>query len=304
MIEERLQYKIADRVFRIFFQNSKLVSDSLPEFSLFQDFQESPESPVQIFCTYDSESISCFEKEPEKKLIHKFELGDDLCRLSKQSGRYSFTIENPDGKIILLCKMDLGSSDVNIYMERGEVRPSHFKFTIWTILAFTGIPNHYAPVHSSVIVYKGKAILFLGESGTGKSTHTKLWTKLIPDSSLLNDDSPILTIKDNFPFVYGSPWSGKGQCYVNSAYPVAAIVRIKQSKENKIELLSGVGAFCALYPSFPPAFFKDPYFENNICEFISAIIKEVPVYTLHCLPDREAAYLVLDTVYKSPKESI
>lgn len=304
MIEERLQYKIADKVFRIFLKNPKLVTDSLPEFRLFQDFQDSPESPVQIFCTYDSESISCFGKEQEKKLIHKFELGEDLCRLSKQSENYFFTIEKPDGKIILLCRMNLDSPDVNIYMERGGVRPSHFKFTFWIILAFTGIPNQFAPIHSSVIVYNGKAILFLGESGTGKSTHTKLWTKFIPDSSLLNDDSPILTIKDNFPFVCGSPWSGKGQCYINSAYPVAAIVRIKQSKENKIELLSGIGAFCALYPSYPPAFFRDPYFENHICEFISAIIKEVPVYTLHCLPDREAAYLVLDTVYKFSKESI
>ncbi|MPN39251.1 hypothetical protein SDC9_186779 [bioreactor metagenome] len=64
-----------------------------------------------------------------------------------------------------------------------------------------------------------------------------------------------------------------------------------------MELLPKVGAFCALYPSFPPAFLKDTFFEDHICEFISSVLTTVPVYILHCLPEREAAHLVLDTVY-------
>ncbi len=94
------------------------------------------------------------------------------------------------------------------------------------------------------------------------------------------------------------------RCYVNSGYPVTAIVRIKQSKENRVEVLSKSGAFCALYPSFPPAFLRDTLFEDYICEFISLVLTTVPVYILHCLPDKEAANLVLDTVYKSKIKTI
>jgi len=301
---DSLQYNIAGNVFRIFFENRELISDTLPEFSLFADLQESPESPVRIFCTHDSDCISIPENDSDIVFIHKFELGEDVCRLFRKAGNYFFTIEKPDGISVLVANMNSDSRDINVSMKKGMVKPYHFKFAVWMIVAFAGIPKHFAPVHSSVIVYDGKAILFLGESGTGKSTHTKLWVKNIPEAFLLNDDSPVLTVKDGSPYIYGSPWSGKGECYVNSGYPVTAIVRIKQSKENRIELLPNVGAFCALYPSFPPAFLRDTLFEDYICEFISLVLTTVPVYILHCLPDKEAANLVLDTVYKSKIKTI
>lgn len=301
---DRLQYNIAGNILQIFSDYRKLIEDSLPEFGLFADLQESPESPVRIFCTHDSDCITIYDNEYEIVLIYKFDLGDDVCRLFRRDELYFFTIERSDGKCVLMAGMNPGSQDINFSMKKGEVKPYHFKFAVWIVLAFTGIPKHIAPVHSSVIVYNGKAILFLGESGTGKSTHTKLWVINIPEATLLNDDSPVLTVKDGTPYIYGSPWSGKGECYVNSGYPVTAIVRINQSKENRIELLPKLGAFCALYPSFPPAFLRDAYFEDHICGFISEVLKNVPVYTLHCRPDREAAFLVLDTVYKSSTNSI
>jgi len=140
--------------------------------------------------------------------------------------------------------------------------------------------------------------MFLGESGSGKSTHTKLWLQHIPNSFILNDDSPILCIEDGKPYVYGSPWSGKGKCYINERYPVAALVRLKQYPENKIELLSKLGSFGALYPSFPPAFLKDEYLEEYICTIISKVIATTPVYKLLCLPDKDAAMLVWETVFR------
>ena len=51
-------------------------------------------------------------------------------------------------------------------------------------------------IHSSCIVYRDKAVLFLGESGTGKSTHTRLWRENIPEAVLLNDDSPMIRVED------------------------------------------------------------------------------------------------------------
>jgi len=158
-------------------------------------------------------------------------------------------------------------------------------------------------LHSSVIIYNNRAILFLGESGTGKSTHTKLWLEHIHGSRLLNDDSPVVRIENDetnqlVPFVYGSPWSGKGRCHLNERYPVAAFVRLQQHPANQITKLSKLEAFGALYPSFPPAYLKDDYFEEQICGIISNIIMTTPVYRLQCLPDSTAAELVKITVFK------
>jgi len=77
-----------------------------------------------------------------------------------------------------------------------------------------------------------------------------------------------------------------------------AIVRIKQHPFNKIQKLNTLESFGALYPSFPPAFLKDNFFEGHICEIISKVISTTPVYLLHCLPNREAAEMVKETVYK------
>ena len=56
--------------------------------------------------------------------------------------------------------------------------------------------------------------MLLGKSGTGKSTHSRLWLKYIPDTKLLNDDNPAVRIMDNNTImIYGTPWSGKTPCY-------------------------------------------------------------------------------------------
>src|SRR5690606_24548491 len=71
-------------------------------------------------------------------------------------------------------------------------------------------------IHASVVSCAGKAYAFLGKSGTGKSTHSRLWLRHIAGTELLNDDNPAIRIEpDGRVFVYGTPWSGKTPCYKN-----------------------------------------------------------------------------------------
>lgn len=144
---------------------------------------------------------------------------------------------------------------------------------------------HSIAIHSSVIVHSGRAVLFLGESGTGKSTHTRLWREHIPGAQLLNDDSPIVRVVEGVPTVFGSPWSGKTPCYRNESYPIAAFVRLAQAPHNRIARLPVVRAIGALLPSCPPAFAYDAQLQDNICDTLSQLIARVPVYQLECLPD-------------------
>jgi len=245
-------------------------------------------------------------------LIHSFDIEEGKCTLSAKGGKYCFTIaetrnvepENiQDVPVSVTLEMEIGSNTMTFTFDaKKPLHPGHLKFSLWMAMAFAGIPKQTAALHASVIVYNDQAILFLGESGTGKSTHTALWLKHIPGCSLLNDDSPIVRIEVNekmepTPFVYGSPWSGKGRCYLSQRYPVAAIVRLTQHKTNQVALLNKLGAFGALLPSFPPAFQRDDYFEGEICRIISAIIKTTPVFHFLCLPDKDAAEMVKNTVY-------
>ena len=73
--------------------------------------------------------------------------------------------------------------------------------------------------HAAVVSYEGGGYMFLGPSGTGKSTHASLWLKHIEGVALVNDDNPV--VRDGI--VYGSPWSGKTPCYRNVSYPLLAL---------------------------------------------------------------------------------
>ena len=301
----KLFYKIANRYLEIDTENHENLAGLLPGFVHFSDSFNDSEPLIQLSREFESEKPALLSSDNENKIIHTFNLEDDSCKFIKNGNKYLFLIEKKGGAGSIEFAMEIGSPKVKFRLtpesENGRItlpNPTHFKFSLWMALGFTGIPQKFSALHSSVIVYNNSAVLFLGESGTGKSTHTRLWLNHIAGSRLLNDDSPILSIDEGETNVHGSPWSGKGQIYVNESYPVKAIVRIKQHPFNKLQKLNTLESFGALYPSFPPAFLKDNFFEGHICEIISKVISTTPVYLLHCLPNREAAEMVKENLFK------
>ncbi len=163
--------------------------------------------------------------------------------------------------------------------------------------AFASALEGALEMHASVVMNGDKGYLFLGRSGTGKSTHSNLWLKHIPGTELLNDDNPVLRLeKDGTARVYGSPWSGKTPCYRALDCPVGAIVRIRQAPFNRIEKLSGVQAYASLMASassFRP--FRE--LSDGWHRTLEGLTGKVPCYILDCLPDREAAELCYHTVH-------
>ncbi len=174
--------------------------------------------------------------------------------------------------------------------------PSVLRFALWSAVAMSGLPLGAVPVHSSVVVCNGRAVMCLGESGTGKSTHTRLWLENIGDTHLLNDDSPIVRYADGDVRVYGSPWSGKTHCYHQERYPIAGLLRLEQRPENTIRRLGTLEAFAALQPSCPPSLARDERCLDLLVQFISNVLQHVPAYRMGCLPNAEAALLSHDTL--------
>lgn len=164
------------------------------------------------------------------------------------------------------------------------------------LYAFTTATRGTLEMHSSVIKNNGKGYMFLGKSGTGKSTHSSLWLKYIPGSVLLNDDNPILKVdSDGIIRVYGSPWSGKTPCYKNDCAQVGAIVRLNQHPENIITPNSVIEAYAAIYPSCS-GFRSVTSIADGMHKTIENIVLNIPCFTLDCLPDEAAAVLCHDTV--------
>ena len=145
-------------------------------------------------------------------------------------------------------------------------------------------------LHASVVNHNGYGYMFLGCSGTGKSTHSRLWIENITGTQLLNDDNPIIRICGDNIIVSGSPWSGKTPCYKNKQIPLGGIVRLTQAKSNKITRLYGLPAYAALLPSCSVIKW-DAEVELAVNKSIEQISSTCPIWHLECLPDREAAIL-------------
>lgn len=99
------------------------------------------------------------------------------------------------------------------------------------------------------------------------------------------------------PMVFGAPWSGKTPCYRNVCQPFRAIVRLSQAPHNRIRRLRAIEAIGALLPSCPPSFAHDETLEDAVCATVSAVVAQVPVYHLECLPDAAAAELACRTIF-------
>lgn len=145
-------------------------------------------------------------------------------------------------------------------------------------------------IHASAVAADGKAFLFLGKSGTGKSTHARMWLRNIQGSHLLNDDNPAIRLIDGKPVAFGTPWSGKTPCYRNESCPVGGIVRLVQSDADIFMQKKDVAAFVALLPSCSVVH-SDSALQARLCDTIAKIIELVPVGELKCLPDNESAII-------------
>ena len=172
-----------------------------------------------------------------------------------------------------------------------------YRFALWVAYGLMTLRRDTLAIHSSCIVYQDKAVLFLGESGTGKSTHTRLWREHIEGAVLLNDDSPMIRVEEGKVWAYGSAWSGKTPCYKQERYELVACVRLSQAPCNRIQKLSVLQAYGAIHPSCAPEFAYDDALYDEVSRIIGQILSVVPCFHLACLPDREAALLSCQTIF-------
>ena len=181
------------------------------------------------------------------------------------------------------------------------------KFALDTaaMLQFTlyGCSRSTLLMHASVVKYQGRGYAFLGKSGTGKSTHSRLWLENIPGATLLNDDNPVLRLTGEDAIVYGSPWSGKTECYKNDSARLDAFVDLSQAPENRIRHMEDIEAFLALSTSVSACHVPASRTDTALLRATEAVhasvllaAESVPVYHLDCRPDAAAAILCKNTI--------
>ena len=142
--------------------------------------------------------------------------------------------------------------------------------------------------HGSVIAVDGRAYLFTAESGTGKSTHTRLWRQMLGERAVMvNDDKPILKFTEQGVMACGTPWNGKHCLGENIMVPLAAVCILERGEQNSIRPITVREALPHLVEeSFKPGNTADRVL---LFDLLDRLVREVSLYRLQCNMDPEAA---------------
>lgn len=171
------------------------------------------------------------------------------------------------------------SDETKIYLQSG------FQF-YRALLGFDGLM-----LHASAVALNGKAYLFSGPCGVGKSTHTNLWRSVFGDDVVVfNDDKPALRRLDGHWYAYGTPWCGKDGINVNMKVPLAGICFLKQSDRNEIRQLDAKQALAKVIAQ-TTYHLRDASKMLLMMTNVERLITEIPIYELCNRPEREAAEL-------------
>ncbi len=191
---------------------------------------------------------------------------------------------------------DLEQADWELKEAAAKEGKTNVRLTAWSVentaihglLANALIDFNVLLVHGSAVVMDGQAYIFMANSGTGKSTHTRLWREAFGDRAwMLNDDKPMLRKTENGILVYGSPWDGKHHLNRNASAPLKALIKLSRSKKNTIEPMSKADALAMLLEHALRA--NNPENMEKILRLETYIVNRSELFNLYCNMEPEAA---------------
>lgn len=143
-------------------------------------------------------------------------------------------------------------------------------------------------VHGAAISYEDAGLLFIAPSGTGKSTHIKLWRQFFgAQVDIINGDKPIVSVEDGGIYLHGTPWAGKEGWQKNRSAPLKAICLLRRGKTNRIRKADPL--------THLPALMRQVYLPTEAealqqtLALVDQLSARVPFYILECNISPEAA---------------
>lgn len=212
------------------------------------------------------------------------------------AGEYIFSLNEADGVAGAYLTADSSFSHCVVSLRRMESREYDLRVALMLAYSMAVADKDTLLIHSSVAVNGGMGYMFLGKSGTGKSTHTRLWRENVPGTGLLNDDNPVIRFENGRVMVYGTPWSGKTPCYRQHSAPVGGIVLLRQAPFNSIRIPdSAAERMSYVFPSVTNMRWEKRV-NHGILSTLEHVLQNTRIGVMDCLPDADAAWLSYTTL--------
>lgn len=223
--------------------------------------------------------------------------------IKEQLVKYNF-YDSIKQKSLDIVDVIINSSTTN-YFEGKYISPALQEY-ITTGLAFARALLDYNGfcLHSSAIAVDNQAVLFAAKSGTGKSTHTRLWREYFGEDKaiMINDDKPAIRwMDDGIFYAYGTPWSGKTDLNTNVKVPLAAIVLLERSDTNWIKPVDRREAVMQIYVHALKPEDGDKDKTEKLMDIVGKTAEKIPVYRMGCTISEEAVKLAYETTISGKK---
>ena len=210
-----------------------------------------------------------------------------------------------DARNVVLCSCDYGELTVYVTDKPFNLEYNGHRYQKTPVPLFSSIraaceagmvTRDGLPLHASLVEKDGFGVVFLGPSGTGKSTQAKLWEQYLGADFLIGD-RPGLRKIDGRWFGFGMPWDGKDAIYRQASVPLRALVWLEQAKENRIARMSTIEAMAVMLKQAMMPVWADTAMDGAAA-LMGAVAEELPMYHLRCLPNEAAARLTYETICK------
>lgn len=149
--------------------------------------------------------------------------------------------------------------------------------------------------HGSCISVDGEGYMFTAPSGTGKSTHARLWREYLGDRAVMvNDDKPLIRVSDDTVTAFGTAYNGKHHLGGNISVPLKAIALLERAEQNSIEEVTPK----QIYPRILQQMYR-PYDAAALAMSMGLLDKmmcKARLYIIRCNMDIQAAQIAYDTM--------
>lgn len=281
-------FNIADHILLVKAPSNFPLMNSLPSFIDFVINDTRVDPLIEVNIVYDIAPDFLGES---KVLSENSDVWGEGFRFEETDSYYitSMNNETTNANISMVSSKEFKKS--TIYLADSDTTQQ--TLISWFLMVAFGqsvLPYQTVLIHASVVEREqNEAYGFLGKSGTGKSTHSQLWINYLDGFSLLNDDNPAIRIfNGNEAFIYGTPWSGKTKCYRDLKIRLKGLVRLQQAEVNQFQIKKNMQSLLMILPSCSAIRWNRKLF-NNMVDTISTLINIVPVGTMDCLINEDAA---------------
>lgn len=289
-------FRIADFNIKITFNDTSI--NNMNMLRSFEPFRTAPTEEGKLFELTVDDSLKPVPK-PRRQRIRAFETGNGDTIVDRiDNGGYQYIVKDIKGAECALLITNKNFDQCLCALNGNyDMRNFGLNNALMLTFAFAASRKQALLIHASLVRQNNYGYAFIAKSGTGKSTQVSMWLRYIPGCDLMNDDNPIIRLIDGQPYIYGGPWSGKTPCYRNVKAKLGAITRIDRAPQNSIEKLPPLEAFASVLPSCSSMKW-DKEIYNAMCDTITKLVETTGIYTLHCLPNKEATVICNNAISK------